>query len=213
MQFCAQADSKPGPAKRLTRNTDSRYFTSRTYFYFNRNYSSASVNFINELLPAMLVVIKGIMPLQLEQHQSGGVTVLRISKKFVGEPDSAYLLVDIDQLIASGKKDLLLNLRELTEIDNAGLGALAEAHAKVTAADGVIKIVNAAQRHIDLLILSQLAPLFPSFNDEDEAVKSFAPEPKPFDILEFVREVNEEEQGQQLGADGNSGQQPTPEQR
>lgn len=161
----------------------------------------------------MLVVVKSIMPLQLEQHQSGGVTVLRISKKLIGEPDSAYLLVIVDQLIASGKKEILLNLRELTEIDNAGLNTLTEAHSKVKAADGAIKIVNAAQRHIDLLILSQLAPLLPSFNDEAEAVKSFAPEPKPFDILEFVREVNEEEQSQQLGADGNSGQQSTPEQR
>lgn len=161
----------------------------------------------------MLVIVKSIMPLQLEQHQHGGVTVLRISKKFIGGPDSAYLLIIVDQLIASGKKEILLNLSELTEIDDTGLNALAEAHAKVKAADGVIKIVNAAQRHIDLLILSHLAPLLPSFNDEAEAIKSFAPEPKPFDILEFVREVNEEEQGQQLGADGNPGQQPTPEQR
>ena len=151
------------------------------------------------------------MPLQLEQDQFGGVTVLRISKKFVGEPDSAYLLVVIDQLIASGKKQTILNLRELTEIDNAGLGALTEANAKVKAADGVMKIVNAAQRHIDLLILSQLAPLLPSFNNEEEAIKSFAPEPKQFDILEFVREVNEEEQGQHPGTDESSEQQPTPD--
>jgi anti-sigma B factor antagonist len=134
------------------------------------------------------------MPLQLEQRQYGGVTVLRLSRYLIGEVDSAYLLIIIDQLLASERKEILLNLRELTEIDSAGLGALTEAHSKVKAADGVIKIVNAAQRHTDFLILSQLAPLFPSFNDEGEAIKSFAPESGHFDILEFVREMNEEEQ-------------------
>ena len=150
------------------------------------------------------------MPLQLEQNQYGGVTVLRLSRYLRGEADSAYLLVIIDQLLASGRKQILLNLKELTEIDSAGLGALAEAHVKAQATEGVIKIVNAAQRHLDLLILSRLAPLFPSFNDEQEAIKSFAPEAGQFDILEFVREMNEEEQ-QHLGVDGNSQNQPAPE--
>jgi anti-sigma B factor antagonist len=150
------------------------------------------------------------MPLQLEQHQYGDVTVLRLSKYLRGAADSAYLLVIIDQLLASGKNHIVLNLRNLTEIDSAGLGALAEAHDRVKAVDGIIKIVNAAQRHTDLLILTRLAPLFPSFNDEEEALQSFAPEPKTFDILEFVREVNEEQQ--QSSADGRSKTQPAPEQ-
>ena len=147
-------------------------------------------------------MIKSIMALQLEQHQHGAVTVLHLSKYLIGEADSAYLLVIIDQLLASEKKQILLNLRELTEVDNAGLGALREAHSRIEAVDGVLKLVNAAQRHTDLLILSQLAPSFPSFNNEEEAIESFAPEPKRFDILEFVREVKQEEQ--HLSADGSS---------
>jgi anti-anti-sigma regulatory factor len=161
----------------------------------------------------MLVVVKSIMPLQLEQNQYGEVTVLRfISRSFKGEADSAYLLVIIDQLLTIDKKHLLLNLRELMEIDDAGLDALTEAHSKVKAADGEIKIVNAAQRHTDLLILSRLAPLFPSFNDEEEGIRSFATETGHFDILEFVREMNEEEQ-EHLGADGNAGKQPATDEK
>jgi anti-anti-sigma factor len=155
-------------------------------------------------------VVKSIMPLQLEQHQYGGVTVLRVGKYLRGATNSAYLLVIVDQLLASKRNQILLNLRNLTEIDDDGLDALAEAHGRVKAVDGVIKIVNAAQRHIDLVILTRLAPLFPSFNDEEEALKSFAPEPKTFDILEFVREVNEEQQ--QPSVDGSSKEQPAPEQ-
>lgn len=158
----------------------------------------------------MLVVVKSIMALQLEQHQYEGITVLRLNKHLVGEADSAYLLVIIDQLLASEKKQILINLREITEIDSAGLGTLAEARSSVEAAGGVIKLVNAAQRHADLLILSRLASSFPSFNDEEEAIKSFAPQPGHFDILEFVREVNQEEQ-QHLSADGNSDKQTAPE--
>lgn len=150
----------------------------------------------------MLVVVNSIMPLQLEQRQYGEVTILRfMSKSFGGEADSAYLLVIIDQLLGINKKQILLNFREVTEIDETALDTLVEAHSKVQAAAGAIKIVNAAQRHTDLLILSRLASLFPSFNSEEEGVRSFAPEGGHFDILEFVREMNEEEQQQHLGAD------------
>ena len=124
-----------------------------------------------------------------------------LSKSFVGEADGAYLLLIVDQLLEINKRRILLNLRELTEIDDTALDALVEAHSKVKTADGVVKIVNAAQRHTDLLILSRLAPLFPSFHDEEEGIRSFASGAGQFDILEFVREMNEEEQGQHLGAD------------
>lgn len=135
------------------------------------------------------------MSLQLEQHQYGEVTVLRfLSKQLAGEADSTYLLVIIDQLLGINKKQILLNFRDVTEIDDAALDALVEAHTKVKAAEGAIKIVDSAQRHTDLLILSRLAPLFPSFNSEEEGVQSFAPEAGHFDILEFVREMNAEEQ-------------------
>jgi anti-anti-sigma factor len=141
------------------------------------------------------------MSLQLEQYQHGGVTVIRLVKDLKGEPDADYLLVILDQLIASEKNRVLLNLRELTGIDSAGLGALAEAHLRIEKAGGTIKIVNAAQRHTDLLILSNLAAVLPSFNDEETALKSFesADGVKRFDILEFVREMNEEEQQQNGG--------------
>jgi anti-anti-sigma regulatory factor len=148
-------------------------------------------------------MLNRIMPLQLEQHQYGEVTVLRFISRYLGaEADAAYLLIIIDQLLGINKKHILLNLKELTEINEVGLDALTEAHSKVKAAEGVIKIVNAAQRQTDLLILSRLAPLFPSFNDEEEGVRSFALETGHFDILEFVREMNEEEQQQHLGTDG-----------
>ncbi len=156
-------------------------------------------------------MVKSIMPLQLEQSQYGEVTVLRfMSKSFKGETDSAYLLVIIDQLLAIEKKHILLNLRELIDIDDAGLSALVEAHSKVAAAKGEIKLVNAAQRHTDVIILSRLAPLFPNFNDEEEGIRSFAAAATHFDILEFVREMNEEEQ-QHPGKDGSAAEQPAPE--
>ncbi len=141
------------------------------------------------------------MALQLEQHQCGGVTVLRLSKNLTGETDAAYLLVILDQLIASEKKLILINLKELTDIDDAGLSALAEAHSRIEESGGAIKIVNAARRDTDLLVVSRLTPTLPSFNDEETALKSFASESgdevKRFDILQFVREMNKDEQQKQ----------------
>jgi hypothetical protein len=87
-------------------------------------------------------------------------------------------------------------------IDSSGLGVLVSAHLAIQKAGGAIKLLNASQRHINLLVLSKLTTVFPNFNDEDEGVQSFLPKEQAgrhFDILEFVR--SEDSDGQLLTRD------------
>jgi hypothetical protein len=86
-------------------------------------------------------------------------------------------------------------------IDSSGLGVLVSAHLTIQKAGGAIKLLNASQRHINLLVLSKLTTVFPNFDSEEEGIESFLPKQQAgrhFDILEFVRSEEEDNDGQSL---------------
>jgi len=60
---------------------------------------------------------------------------------------------------------------------------------------GNMKLVNLNRRNIELLVMTKLATVFETFTDVQDAVNSFYPDRKikPFDILEFVQKMRQEE--------------------
>ncbi len=57
-----------------------------------------------------------------------GVTVLALSGRIVLGPESSALREKVKNLIAEGKKKIVLNMTDVTYIDSAGLGMLVAAH-------------------------------------------------------------------------------------
>ena len=94
----------------------------------------------------------------------------------------------------SGKINIVLNLKEVADIDSTGLGSLVFGLARLRKAGGRLALLNVNRAHLKLFILTRLAIAFEFFGDEQDAVNSFFPdrELKHFDVLEFVQ--HEEEQ-------------------
>jgi anti-sigma B factor antagonist len=82
----------------------------------------------------------------------------------------------IKGLLSSGHKSILLNLKDVTYMDSAGLGELVGAYASVTNAGGNIKLLHTQGKVKDLLAVTKLYTVFVTFDDEHEAVQSFASE-------------------------------------
>ncbi len=82
----------------------------------------------------------------------------------------------IDVLIGEAKISILANLQSVRMIDSSGLGVLVSAHLAIQKAGGAIKLLNASQRHINLLVLSKLTTVFPNFEDEDDGNRKFSAE-------------------------------------
>ena len=142
------------------------------------------------------------MALHIGEREVQDVTVLDLAGHLVAGHESTDFIDLVKRLVGSVGAKLILNLKSLTTIDSTGLGAMVAARSAAMAAGGEIKLLNASQRHINLLVLTRLATLFPSFNDESEAVRSFVPPEQrgqQFDILDFVR--SEEESGALAGDD------------
>ena len=137
------------------------------------------------------------MSLEIQNREREGIRILDLKGRLtVGESVSG-IRGHVRDLIAAGAKNLILNLQEVDYIDSTGLGALVMCYTGFQKAGGTAKLLNLSRRNIQLLVLTKLATVFPIFTDEQDAVNSFFPnrELKHFDILEFVRQQQEEEEG------------------
>ena len=112
--------------------------------------------------------------MQIEERVVGDVTVLDLKGKMtLGEGDE--LLKDkINSLIMQSKKKLILNLEGVPYIDSAGLGEIVRTYTTVSRQGGSLKLLNLTKRIQDLLSITKLLTVFETYDNENDAVRSFA---------------------------------------
>ncbi len=114
--------------------------------------------------------------MRLSERQRGDVRILDVAGRItIGRGD-----VELRQAIAAALEDgcrkLLLNLEKVAKADSAGVGELAAAYIRVTGLGGSIKLLGLSPKVSGSLQVTRLTPIFEIFDDEDEAVASFAQE-------------------------------------
>jgi anti-sigma B factor antagonist len=82
-----------------------------------------------------------------------------------------------------------LHLKDVSAIDSTGLGTLVFGLARLRKAGGRLALVNLNRSQLELFLLTKLSIAFEFFDDAQDAVNSFFPDPalKRFDILDFVQ--------------------------
>lgn len=114
------------------------------------------------------------MSVKLTTRQVGDVTVIDASGRItLGEGSSAFRDI-IRDLVTQGHKKLLLNLSDVTYIDSSGIGELVSGFTTVTNSGGQLRLLGLSKRVKDLLQITKLYTVFEVFDDEAEAVRSFA---------------------------------------
>jgi len=130
--------------------------------------------------------------LEIETREREGIVILDLHGKLaVG---GANLLREkVNDQIAQGHKNIILNLKDVDYIDSTGLGMMVICHTSLQRVGGVVKLVHLNRRNIELLLLTKLSTVFQIFGEEQDAVNSFFPEReiKHFDILSFVQQHKE----------------------
>ncbi len=104
----------------------------------------------------------------------GDVAVVDLSGKITLGEGSGLLHKSIRDLVAAGNTNILVNLKDVTYIDSAGLGELIGSYATVTHQGGQIKLEHMQSKIHDLLQITKLYTVFPAFETEDEALRSFS---------------------------------------
>ncbi|MCI0656489.1 MAG: STAS domain-containing protein [Acidobacteria bacterium] len=106
-------------------------------------------------------------------RQVGKVAVVDLSGKItIGEGD-VVLRDEVNKLLESDNKSILLNLNGVTYMDSAGIGELVACYKRAAEAGAKLKLLNPSGRVSDLLSLTKLQQVFDIYNDEKDALVSF----------------------------------------
>jgi anti-sigma B factor antagonist len=101
------------------------------------------------------------------------VEVVQINGRIELGEGSAAVRDVVRDLLAKGRKKILLNLADVDYIDSAGLGSLVSAFTSVRNDGGELKLVYLTRKVQDLLQMTRLYTVFEILDDEEAAIKSF----------------------------------------
>jgi anti-sigma B factor antagonist len=113
------------------------------------------------------------MSLTIDTREVGKVTILDINGRIVLGDEIHSLRDAVRDLIAQGKKKIILNLDGVDYIDSSGVGELVGSFTTVRNAGGELKLMNLTQKVHDVLHVTKLYTVFDIKDDEFTAVKSF----------------------------------------
>lgn len=114
--------------------------------------------------------------LRITSRQVGEAVVIEMSGRITVGEGNLLLREMVGNLAESGKKNIVLNLGEVTYVDSAGLGELVKTHTTIRNLQGEVKLVNLSKRVKELLQMTKLSSVFDIYEDEASAIGSFGRE-------------------------------------
>src|SRR6266852_872461 len=111
--------------------------------------------------------------LNIHERRIGDVTVLDMDGNIRIGGSNIALKKAIQNLVAEGRNQIVLNLARVTYIDSSGLGELISSHVTSNHKGGQIKLLNLTQRFHELMTITKLITIFDVYDDESQAVDSF----------------------------------------
>lgn len=109
----------------------------------------------------------------VSERTSGGVTILDISGHVTLNDGADQIRDKVKAVLAEGKRQVLINLGQVSYMDSAGLGELVQAYSTVSKQGGALKLLSPTKRLKDLLVITKLATVFDSHDDEAAAIASY----------------------------------------
>ncbi len=109
----------------------------------------------------------------IETRTANGVTILDIHGKITIGEGSAEVRNTVRELLQAGKKNILLNMGDVSYVDSSGIGELVSSFTTVTNQGGQLKLLSLTKKLRELLAITKLLTVFDSFDDEAGAIASF----------------------------------------
>jgi len=111
--------------------------------------------------------------LTIASREVNGVAVLDLSGRITLGEGSVQIRDAIRELLAKGRKSILLDLGEVNYIDSSGLGELVSAYTSARNQSAALKLLKLTKKVHDLLQLTKLYTVFDIYDDEAAAIASF----------------------------------------
>jgi anti-anti-sigma factor len=119
---------------------------------------------------------KDVMSLHISIREFGDVTILDLrGKSTISGGESELLSAHLQKLVAKGASKLLLNIRDLSQVDSSGVSVIVQTYASLKRRGGDLKLSCPGGRVLQVLTVLHLLDIIPSFDDEAQALASFGP--------------------------------------
>ena len=112
--------------------------------------------------------------MKVEVRHAGDVIIVDLNGRLVMGTGDELLREVMNELLAEDWKKIILNLKEVTIMDSSGIGELVSGWKVAKRFDAQVKLLRPQPQVQRTLLLTQLLPLLEVFDDETEAVASFA---------------------------------------
>jgi len=107
------------------------------------------------------------------ERRIGDVTILQLIGRLELETGDLILRDTVNRLVEEGQVKLVLDMKDVTRLDSAGIGMLVSKYLTVRRAGGTIKLLHPTERTDHLMDITKLTTVFQVFDDEASVVKSF----------------------------------------
>ncbi len=111
--------------------------------------------------------------MKIEKRKNGNVTILDLKGKILFGEGIEELRQSINGAIKDKERQLVLNFAEVPYLDSTGLGEVVRSYTTLKKEGGTVKIANLTNKVKDLMMVTKLITVFETFENENEAVKSF----------------------------------------
>jgi anti-sigma B factor antagonist len=130
------------------------------------------------------------MKLEIEQRQNEGIFILDLKGRLVLGPEDLAVRQRLQTLLDAGRHNVIVNLKEVSDIDSTGLGTLVTCALRFRDSGGKLVLLHLSDSQARLPDILKLNAVFESYQNEVQAVNSFFPDRKinRYDILDFVEE-------------------------
>jgi len=130
------------------------------------------------------------MKLEIEQRQKEGIFILDFKGRLVLGPEDLAVRQRLQSLLDAGHDKVIVNVKEVSDIDSTGLGTLVYCALRFRESGGKLVLLHLSDSQARLPDILKLNAVFETYQDEAPAVNSFFPEraTNRYDILDFVEE-------------------------
>ena len=115
--------------------------------------------------------------LEISERVVDGVAILDLKGRLVLDEVDLFRK-RIDELIRQKRLSIVLNLKEITYIDSAGVGMMVAKYLSVRRQGGDIKLLHLSPRSQRVMTITRLLTVFEAYDSEEQAVGSFASAPR-----------------------------------
>jgi anti-sigma B factor antagonist len=113
------------------------------------------------------------MSCKISVREIGSVSIVELAGRITTGEGAIQMRDAIKKLAQGGARNILINLQDVAYLDSAGLGELVGAYTTLTNSGGQIKLMNVKSIVKQLLHITNMEALFPTYENESAALQSF----------------------------------------